>query len=365
MILLLLNMRFFHFKINAMKLVFILISLNPIVTFAQPIKYSISGKFLKSDPAFHKLYIDHDSVTIKNDNTFTYNSTIEKPGFITFLAEKMSSSINIWINGGNSNITFEEFVKTGQNNSVIKFLKIDSVKGPKETEAYQYLHDSLIKLSEKYPKRNILGVDSMKLEYFHLVKDYIQKDKNSYFSAMLTNYPFTLDQKKDLLETIKDNPSNDYVESLKASIKQMELLKPGKVIADFTQTSTEGKPVSLYSLKDRFVLIQFWASWCAPCRWENPQFIKLYSKYHPHGDLEIIDISLDTEASSWKEAISQDHLPWINVSDLTGWHNLLAQKYIVTPYVPFNILIDSSHSIVASEIWPSQLGDILENYLGK
>jgi thiol-disulfide isomerase/thioredoxin len=346
-----------------MRLFFTLLSLLPFFTFGQSINYTISGKFVKSEPDFKKLYIGRDSVTLNSDHTFSYSGMLETAGSVYLLADKNSSNEEIWVNGGNINISLEEYVKPGQ---TVRLLKIDSVKGSKETEVYQYLHDSLIKLSAKFPKRNMLGIDSMKLGYFQLVKNYVENNKNSYFSAMLTSYSaFTLDQKRDLLKIIKNNPAFNYVEALETSIKQMELLKPGNKISDFTQPSTDGKPVSLYSLKSRFVLIQFWASWCATCRWENPQLIKLYSKYHPDGNLDIVDISLDTDSSDWKEAIAKDHLPWINVCDFAGWQNLLVQKYILTPHVPFSILIDSSHSIVASEIWPSQLGDILQKNLGK
>jgi thiol-disulfide isomerase/thioredoxin len=345
-----------------MKLLFTLISCIPLFIFGQSINYTISGKFIKSEPDFRKLYIGRDSVTLNNDNTFSYSGMLETPGSVDLLANKNSYSKEVWVNGGDINISLEEYVKPGQN---VKFLKIDSVKGPKETEIFQYLHDSLIKLSAKYPKPNILGVDSMKFGYFQLVKDYVEKNKNSYFSAWLTGYPFTLGQKKKLLAIIKDNQANDYVEALEKSIKQMELLKPGNKISDFVQPSTDGRQLSLYSLKSRFVLIQFWASWCAPCRWENTQIIKLYSKYHPQGDLDIIDISVDTDSSAWKEAISQDHLPWINVCDFAGWQNSLVQKYILTPHVPFSILIDSSHSVIASDVWPSQVEDILQKKVGK
>lgn len=321
---------------------------------------------MNGDPTLKKLYIDRDSVTLNSDKTFTYVGTLEKPGILFLLTDFITARVPVWISGGKINISLEEYVQPGLNNTSNKFLRIVSIKGSKETEAYNKLQQSLIEIAAKYPKRSTLGDDSIKLGYFLLVKNYIKKNKDSYFSAFLANdYPFTLTEKKELLLLTKNNPSKENIENLKASIKQLELVKRGNIVPDFSQPSTDGKRISLYSLKSRFILIQFWASWCAPCRWENPQFMKLYSKYHPKGDLEIIDVSLDTEDSAWKQAIAQDHLPWINVSDLKGWQNSIAKKYIVTPHVPFNILIDNSHSIISSELWPSQVGDILEKYLGR
>ena len=125
----------------------------------------------------------------------------------------------------------------------------------------------------------------------------------------------------------------------------------------------EGKTIQLNRIKHKYILIDFWASWCGTCRLQNPGFVDIYSNYHSKG-LEIIGISLDTKKSDWAEAISKDKLPWINVSDLLGLKGPTAEKYKID-YLPFNILVDSSYSVIATEIWPYQLKKILDYYISK
>ncbi len=137
--------------------------------------------------------------------------------------------------------------------------------------------------------------------------------------------------------------------------------KEVRKIDNFVQPTSTGEPIEFYSIKNRFILIQFWASWCSPCRAEHPKLVELYSKYHPRG-LEIIGISLDDLISDWTNAIAKDQLYWINVSDLLVWKNELVKKYKID-HVPFNILVDSSYSVIAIDLYPVQLSEVLDRYL--
>jgi peroxiredoxin len=109
------------------------------------------------------------------------------------------------------------------------------------------------------------------------------------------------------------------------------------------------------------VLLEFWASWCGPCRGENPNLRRQYALYKGKG-LEIIGVSLDHDKQAWKQAIEKDQLPWIHVSDLKGWKNEVATSYGIMA-VPANFLIDPSGKIVAQNLRGEVLNKKLEEIL--
>ena len=107
-------------------------------------------------------------------------------------------------------------------------------------------------------------------------------------------------------------------------IQKLSAVAVGKVAPDFTLNTPDGKPLSMHSIKGKVKLIDFWASWCGPCRGENPNVVKVYEEFHPKG-LEILSVSLDNNKEAWLKAIEDDHLTWNHVSDLKGWSSEAAQ----------------------------------------
>ncbi|WP_158798370.1 TlpA disulfide reductase family protein [Pedobacter sp. L105] len=122
----------------------------------------------------------------------------------------------------------------------------------------------------------------------------------------------------------------------------------GVKVTDFTQNDIKGKPFTLSSLRGKYVLVDFWASWCAPCRAENPNVRKAYQQLK-NKNLEIVSVSLDAAKPQWLAAIEKDEMPWINVCDFKGWKNDVAILYGVTS-VPQNFLIDPNGLIIARDI---------------
>lgn len=158
-----------------------------------------------------------------------------------------------------------------------------------------------------------------------------------------------------------DNPA--VVQFLDQKLSSMASFVIGGEAPDITQDSPEGQPVSLSQLRGKVVLIDFWASWCGPCRKENPHVKKLYAKYKDEG-FEIFGVSLDRKKESWIGAIEKDGLPWYHVSDLKGWQNEAAQLYGVRS-IPQTVLLDAEGKIIARNLRGPSLDAKLKEIFGK
>ncbi|WP_363439641.1 TlpA disulfide reductase family protein [Chitinophaga ginsengisegetis] len=133
--------------------------------------------------------------------------------------------------------------------------------------------------------------------------------------------------------------------------KRLAVLKKsaiGQPMIDFTQGDVDGKPIHLSDFKGKYVLLDFWASWCGPCRAENPNVLKAYNKFKDK-NFTVLGVSLDDKADKWKEAIKQDGMPWMQVSDLKGFRNEVAQEYGIQA-IPSSFLIDPQGIIIAKEL---------------
>ncbi len=131
---------------------------------------------------------------------------------------------------------------------------------------------------------------------------------------------------------------------------------------DFTQNDVSDKPVTLSSFKGKYVLVDFWASWCRPCRAENPNVVKIYNRFK-NKNFTVLGVSLDQQKEAWLKAIEKDNLTWTHVSDLQQWNNAVAQLYRVQS-IPQNFLIDPKGKIVAKDLRGEDLEKKLCEYLG-
>jgi peroxiredoxin len=154
------------------------------------------------------------------------------------------------------------------------------------------------------------------------------------------------------------------LEQLKKKIEDANFLAPGKMAPDFTELKTDQKKsMKLSDLRGQIVLIDFWASWCGPCRKENPNVVQTYEKYKKDG-FTIISVSLDTDVQKWINAIEQDHLSWPNhVSDLGGWNSKVARIYQVSS-VPFTVLIDREGRVIKTNLRGPALEEELKQIFG-
>jgi peroxiredoxin len=129
----------------------------------------------------------------------------------------------------------------------------------------------------------------------------------------------------------------------------------GKNAPDFEQADTSGNMVKLSGFRGKYLLLDFWASWCGPCRAENPNVVKAYQKYHDRG-FTILGVSLDQpgKKEAWLKAIHQDGLTWTHVSDLQFWNNAVAKMYGIRS-IPQNFLLDKDGKIIATNIRAEEL----------
>ena len=141
--------------------------------------------------------------------------------------------------------------------------------------------------------------------------------------------------------------------AIAAQIAKLESTAIGQIAPNFTITTPEGESISLYDIKGKVKLIDFWASWCGPCRGENPHVVEIYKEYHPKG-LEIFGVSLDNNKEAWVKAIADDGLVWKHGSDLKGWQSAPAQLYSVTG-IPHKVLLDENNKIIAKNLRGDEL----------
>jgi peroxiredoxin len=314
---------------------------------------------------------------MKSDGSFSFKGKLNSPDYyhvklnnqLVPLVLRNNSEIKIY-GDGNKLDKFCNIINSDESQQLMEFQRAEN--------AWNRVLDSANNELKKNPsKQQELSneITPRYMDFQQFKQNYVQLNQNS---AAL--YPmikmFVPDKDFENYQLVVSQVINSFSESSLVKIEQEKYLKykkkmiddnplaKGKVAPDFEELKTDGKTkMKLSDLKGNVVLIDFWASWCGPCRKENPNVVKTYAKYKDSG-FTVMSVSLDSDKAKWLEAIQKDGLVWPNhVSDLGGWQSKVGRIYGVSS-IPLTILIDKEGKIINTNLRGQALEAELQKIFG-
>jgi len=305
---------------------------------------------------------------INEDGEFGFNLTAPEPGL--YQLRLPSGMIHLVVNGGEDIIVHSnidqpwnyEVMNSPQSKDLLNFYLI--LEDANEKKAVQ--REKLNNLRNKVSARefinyndNLYPIEIQKIEDFKQkqIMDFVNTHKKEFVGLLAANYINVTENTKYIENYLTEaRPyfgTHPFFSGIATKVQPLINLMPGKKAPEIILDNTDGKQFRLSQLQGKFVLIDFWASWCQPCRNSNPKMKEIYEKYKSK-NFEIFAVSLDNVKNEWVRAINQDELPWIHVSDLMGYNSDIAQTYAISA-IPTTYLLDREGNVVAKNLNPSQL----------
>jgi len=362
------------------KIVFILLIGTILASCAgQKDKYTINGKINGADSGMVYLQKFDVSEWVKLDSAklekgvFTFKGKVDMPEM--WIVSYRPKQIFVPVFVENSKISVEIYADSTDKSIITGSATHDLYK------LYQKQNDSLNKLVEacykEYKAAKDAG-DSVKMKKADSVSDVLDNSlkKNiigfakahsasvvGAYLVMRNAWQIELPELEGIAATFDTNMNRStYVQSVKKRVDILKAVQIGQVAPDFTLNDTTGKPVALSSLKGKILLVDFWASWCGPCRHENPNVVRAYQGYNKKG-FDVLGVSFDTDHGKWVKAIKDDGLTWTHVSDLKGWGNAAGKLYGIMS-IPANVLLDKDQKIIGRNLRGEDLMKKLTEFLG-
>ncbi len=308
-----------------------------------------------------------DSTTLAKDGSFSFTRTEPDGGNVYQINLAHRQRLNFLAEGG------ENFTLKGDANDENEdgVLTSGSITGSSNMEYYNKilslvgdLRGKVAGWNEEYEKASLKN-DQKKIneiqgrfekaerELMGQIKTLLPEMGSSFIAVFTANNFLstqvdlpTLEELADKLE--KENPSPKYAQAFIAGVKRIKGIGVGDMAPDFSLNDPEGKQVALSSLRGKYVLLDFWASWCGPCRQENPKVVKLYEQYKDK-NFEIYGVSLDKDKNAWVKAIKDDNLTWVHGSDLKYWSSDVAVRYGING-IPATYLLDQEGRVIAKNL---------------
>lgn len=318
-----------------------------------------------------------DSVIIKNEK-FTFKGKFFEPEMHSLRVEDNPNSSYVIIENGKINIeiikdsTFQNKLSgTYNNDEFFKFNK-KGIENDKKKKDFAIKYQQ--KFIEAQNNNDLETMNKIQNEYNELenqiqkeTEEYITSHPKALISGLLIKSLFNgtdpnIEQITRLYNGLDNSIKNSKVGKYIAKrLNESSKVEVNKQAPNFSAPNPEGKMVSLKESLGKVTIIDFWASWCKPCRMENPEMVKLYNEFHSKG-LNILGVSLDKDADKWKEAISSDNLTWNQVSNLKQWEEPIAKLYSVDA-IPSTFLLDSNGIIIAKNLRGEELKNKIKELL--
>jgi peroxiredoxin len=287
----------------------------------------------------------------------TLDSTVVVDGKFGFeFADAYPSGRIIQFNVGDGKVMYPFVLEPGAISGTVKLGETAVFTGTPTNDALNATREGAAELEARLNVSDLSRSDynAVMREYNQYKAKVVQDNENTVLAAYLLDMQSrsetSFDVVDSLLNLLSGTPANAFTDRLQEHRDRLAKVAVGRPAPDFTLDSPDGTPCSLSSLRGKLVLIDFWASWCGPCRAENPNVVAMYDRFKDKG-FEILGVSVDDDREAWLKAVDEDDLTWIQVHDTQDLSNDLYQ----VQFIPHTVLVDADGIIVAKDLHGAEL----------